>query len=253
MTAVDILLKEDESIDDLQLNGLKIIQSKTQFRFGMDAILLAHFAEIRPKDHVVDFGTGTAIIPLIMSQLEKSATFSAIEWQEKMAEIATRNIVMNELDERIQVFHADFRDAPDFLENKKVQVIVCNPPYGKLESTLKNPNNNISIARHEEQCSLSETLKSASNLLGYHGRMYIVFPAQRLLELCDEARKVKLEPKRLRFVCSKASKPPYLVLIEVMKQAKPMLKWLPPLIVYNEDGSETTELKQIYSGGKENV
>ena len=236
-------LAPHERIDDLQRNGLRIIQQSKQFRFGMDAVLLANFTQVRKRDHVMDFGTGTGILPLLLSQDEPTATFTALEWQADMVDMAQRSVALNGLQERICVQHMDIRQAHTL---PKAQVVVCNPPYGKQGSVLPNENKGICLARHETQCTLADILKSASQVLGHHGRLSMVFPAHRVLELCDEMRKVRIEPKRLRMVCAKVSKPPYVVLVEGLKGAKPMLHWEAPLVVYHENGTETKELMQIY-------
>ena len=243
-------VKQDERLDDLQRNGLQIIQNPKRFCFGMDAVLLANFTTLRKRDYVVDFGTGTGILPILLSAKEETATFTALEWQSDMAEMATRSVALNKLNKRIFIENIDFRQASKVLTQKAVDVVVCNPPYGKQGSTILNDKTSVTLARHETDCSLAETLQSASKILRFHGRIYLVFPATRLLELTDLMRKYNLEPKQIRFVCSKISKAPYLILVEGLKGGKPSLKWLSPLVVYNEDGSETEELKLIYNGGE---
>ncbi len=239
-------LKEGERLDDLQRNGLHIIQHPKTFRFGMDAVLLAHFADIRLRDHVVDLGTGTGILPLLMSQKEETATFEGVEIQAMMADMATRSILMNGLEKRITIHCGDMRDTKGFLNHHKANVVVCNPPYGKNGAVLCNHLDTVTVARHETNSTLTDVIKAGARLLGYHGRFYVVFPAQRMLEVCDAMRAENIEPKRMQWVYAKASKAPYLVLVEGMKEAKASLLCMPPLIVYNEDGSETDSLRTIY-------
>ena len=239
-------LLPNERADDLERNGLKIIQNPSAFCFGMDAILLADFATIRPRDTVVDMGTGTGILPVLLSQKQETARFHAIEIQGDMADMATRTMRLNKLEERIAVHHMDMRDANRVLGREFAGAVVCNPPYGKQGSVLLSETQAQQMARHEGDMGIEDIVASCAAVLRNHGRLSMVFPAVRMLELCDALRKKRLEPKRVRTVCAKASRAPYLVLIEAIKNAKPSLKWLPPLIVYHEDGTETEELRTIY-------
>lgn len=239
-------IREGETAEDLQRNGLWLLQKKDGFRFGMDAVLLADFVRLRPRDKAADFGTGTGILPVLMSQDEMTACFHAIEIQPEMAEMAGRSVRMNHLENRISVHQADLRLAWELLGRESMDAVVCNPPYGKAGTTLLSEGENQMISRHETDCSLEEICRAAASVLVNHGRFYLVFPAPRLLELCDALRSARLEPKRIRMVCAKASKPPYVVLLEAVKNAKPSLLWEKPLIVYREEGTETDELKRIY-------
>lgn len=239
-------IHEHERVDDLQFCGLKIIQNPKAFCFGMDAVLLADFAAIRPNDKVADLGTGTGILPLLLAGREKGSTFDALEIQAEMAEMAQRSVRLNKLEDRIKVHCMDMRGSHRVLGAGQRSLVVCNPPYGKQGETLLNPDNGKSIARHEKSCTIEEVCRAAANLLKNGGRFCVVFPAHRMLELMDAMRAAKLEPKRLRMVYPKASKAPNLVLMEAVKDAKPMLHPAAPLIVYNEDGSPTEELRRIY-------
>ena len=243
---MDEILKSNERIDDLQYNGLKIIQHPDAFRFGMDAVLLADFVRLKPREQVADMGTGTGILPLLLSQKQESCTFNAFEIQPEMADMASRSIKLNELENRIKVFHADMRDAWKHVGREKMHAVVCNPPYGKRGGTLTNDAEGVLLARHETDCTIEDVTVSCSAVLRNSGRLSIVFPAQRMLELCDALRKARLEPKRIRMVCAHADKAPYLVMIEAMKNARPQLLWMPPLIVYHADGTPTDEIKRIY-------
>ena len=241
----DILLS-GERIDDLQRNGLQIIQSAQGFRFGMDAVLLADFVRLRPREKWADFGTGTGILPILLSQNEPTVYFEAMELQPQMAEMAGRSVRLNHLQDRIKVHAVDIRLAPTVLGYETLDGVVCNPPYGKRGCVLPSQANPQNISRHETESTIEDFVCSAAKVLRNHGRLCMVFPSSRMLELMDFMRKYALEPKRLRMVCAKASKPPYLILVEAIKMAKPALLWMPPLIIYHEDGSETTELRRIY-------
>ncbi len=239
-------LKPNERIDDLQRNGLRIIQNPEAFRFGMDAVLLADFTRLKPRENVADMGTGTGILPLLLSQKDGSCSFDAFEIQPDMAEMARRSVKLNGLEDRIRVHAADMRKAWEIVGREQMHAVVCNPPYGKRGGTLTSETESVSLARHEGDCTIEDVTASCASVLRNHGRLHIVFPAQRMLELCDALRKNRLEPKRIRMVCAHVDKPPYLVMIEAMKNAKPQLLWMPPLVVYHADGTETDEIRRIY-------
>lgn len=239
-------IKPGERIDDLQRNGLHILQNPQGFCFGMDAVLLADFAQLRKRDRVADMGTGTGILPLLMSQNELSARFDAFEWQADMADMAMRSVAMNNLEERIAIHTADYRKAYEIVGRESMDAVVCNPPYGKQGGTLLNDTASVTLARHETEATICDVASACASILRTHGRVYMVFPAPRMLELCDALRQNRLEPKRIRMVCAKLEKPPYLVLVEAMKNARPGLLWMPPLVVYHPDGRETEEMDRIY-------
>lgn len=243
---MNALIRPQERMDDLERNGLKIIQNPSMFCFGMDAILLADFAEIKPRDMVADMGTGTGILPVLMSQKEETAKFHAFEIQPEMAEMARRTMLLNGLEERVRVHAMDMRDASTFLGYESMDVVVCNPPYGKQGSALVSTQQPLLLARHETDFQLRDVVASCAAIVKNRGRLFMVLPAPRMLELCDALREKRLEPKRVRLVCAKPDREPYLVLMEAIKNAKPSLKWLPPLMVYHQDGTETEELKRIY-------
>lgn len=240
------VLLPGERIDDLQLNSLRIIQSENGFRFGMDAVLLSDFARVRPREHVVDMGTGTGILPILMSAQRPDATFTAFEIQPDMADMARRSVALNGLAERICIHTEDMRTAAAAIGYQCAHLVVSNPPYGKQGSTLKNNTESVTIAKHEASFSIADWVASCAQVLRNMGRLCVVFPAQRLLELTDAFRSARIEPKRIRLVYAKVDRAPYLVLLEGMKNAKPGLLWMPPLVVYEPDGTETTEIDRIY-------
>lgn len=243
---MSIELKPDERIDDLQLNGLRIIQWNGGFRFGMDAVLLSDFTRLKPKERVADMGTGTGILPLLLSQKQEDCIFHGFELQPRMAEMAQRSVRLNGLEKRIVIHAEDMRGAAEQLGFESMDAVTCNPPYYKQHSALLSQTKAQRLSRHEEDITLNEIAACCAKVLRNQGRLSMVFPAPRLLELCDALRECRLEPKRLRVVCAKAEKPPYLVLMEAVKNAKPSLLWLPPLIVYDAKGKEMPEIDRIY-------
>ncbi|MCL2544918.1 MAG: tRNA1(Val) (adenine(37)-N6)-methyltransferase [Clostridia bacterium] len=240
------LPRAGERLDDLQRGGLHILQKVRGFRFGTDAVLLAHFAGVRPGDRVVDLGAGTGILPLLMSARCPSATFTAIELQAEMADMAARSVALNRLGERIAVREADLRDAPSLLGHGRTDLVVCNPPYSPLGAALANGDPARALARHEVGCTLAQVIESAGKLLRNGGRLAMVFPAQRLLELLDAQRAARVEPKRVRLVHQRVEDPPKLALVEGVKLAQPALHWLPPLILCDADGAYTAEARRVY-------
>ncbi len=240
------LIREDERIDDLQLAGLRILQKARGFRFGMDAVLLSDFARIEARDRVADFGTGTGILPLLIAGRGRAAHIDAFELQADMADMAARSVRLNGLTERIAVHALPVEQADEAVAPGTLDAIVCNPPYGVPGTTLLNPAETLKLARHQSEKGLADWYKMAYRLLRGKGRFSMVYPAPRMLEAMDGLRRAHLEPKRFRLIYPHADKPANLVLIEAMKDAKPMLHTEPPLIVYTSDGSMTAELKRIY-------
>lgn len=242
----DELIQVGERLDDLQLAGLHILQKEKGFRYGMDAVLLADFARIDPKAHVVDFGTGTGILPLLLAGRGKGSSFHAFEIQPDMADMAKRSVQINGLTERITVHALPVEQAESVLPRGTVDAIVCNPPYGVAGTTLLNPDASLSTARHQGEDGLTGWFRMAHRLLRGKGRFYMIYPVPRMLEAMMALSKAHLEPKRFRLIYPYAEKAANLVLIEAMKDARPMLHPEPPLIVYQTDGSMTDELRRIY-------
>lgn len=240
------LIREGERVDDLQLAGLRIIQKAHGFRFGMDAVLLSDFARIDARERAADFGTGTGILPLLLAGRGRARHIDAFEIQPDMADMAKRSVDLNGLAERIAVHCLPVEEADAAVQPGTLDAIVCNPPYGVPGTTLVNPSQTLSLARHQTEAGLTAWFRMAYRLLRGKGRFHMVYPAPRMLEVMTSLSKAHLEPKRFRLIYPYADKPANLVLIEAMKDAKPMLHPEPPLIVYEKDGSMTAELKRIY-------
>ncbi len=233
-------------MDSLQFQGLKIIQKEKGFRFGTDSVLLADFAGVRPGDRVVDMGTGTGILSILMASREERSTYMALEIQPDMAEMAQRSVALNGLEARIEVKTCDFREAAGFLGYGSFTLAVCNPPYGKAGGTLLSSTETKRIARHESECTVEEMARSAAALLRSGGRLAVVYPAPRALELMAALRAVHLEPKRIRTIHARADREPKLILMDAVKGGGSMLHWLPPLILSEADGTPSAEWKRIY-------
>lgn len=240
------LMQPGERLDDLQLAGMRILQKEAGFRFGMDAVLLADFARVEERDTVADFGTGTGILPVLLRGRGKGKNIHAFEIQPDMADMARRTMELNRLTECVTVHSMPVEEAMTVLAPCSVDAIVCNPPYGLPGTTLQNPSDALRLARHQTAEGLKAWLVMAYRLLKGKGRLSVVYPAPRMLEMMQAMEQAHLTPKRFRLIYPAAHKAANLVLIEAVKDAKPMLHPEPPLIVYEADGSMTPELKKIY-------
>ncbi len=244
-----IQLYDDERLDYLLAENLRIIQSPSLFAFSLDAVLLAKFAYVPiSKGTIIDLCTGNAIIPLLLST-RTNARILGVEIQERLYDMGKRSVAYNQLENQISLIHGDIKDMPKQLGYSKFDVVTCNPPYFPVkEGSIINEREPFAIARHEIHVTLDEVVKIASDLVRPGGKAAFVHRPGRLMELLTAMRKHKLEPKRLRFVYSKMGKEANTILIEGMKDAQPDLKILPPLFVYNDDGSYTDEVREILYG-----
>ena len=243
-----IELKENERIDDLEYKGLKIIQNKEGFCFGIDSVLLSDFAKNIKKDSVVvDIGTGTGIISILLSKKAEIKKIYGIEIQEEVADMAKRSIKLNDLQDKIQIINKNIKNIFEEIEPNKIDAIVTNPPYMKLNTGAKNEEIKKLISRHEVECNLEDIIKISYKLLKSKGEFYMVHRAERIVDILYNLRKYKLEPKEIRFIHSKVGKEPNLVLIKAVKDAGEHLIIDTPLVVYNNDGTYTDEILKIYN------
>ena len=243
---MNVELKPGERIDDLQRGGLRIIQRENGFRFGTDAVLLADFAAVKRGERICDMGTGTGVLPLLLSARAEETTFDAFEVQPDVADMAKRSVALNGLEKRICVHLADCREASAVIGHETVQLVVTNPPYTALGAGLVSPETTRAISRSDSDCPLADWMTACARVLQNGGRLCAIFPAPRLLELCDAMRGAKVEPKRVRFIVSKPESAPKLVLIEGKKRGRPGLHLLPMLITHTADGGFTDEMRRIY-------
>lgn len=240
------LLLPDERLDDLHRNGYKIIQNSNKFCFGMDAVLLAGFANVKEKNKVLDLGTGTGIIPILLEGRNKGGHFTGLEIQEESADMARRSVKGNSLEEKIDIVTGDIKEASKIFGAASFDVVTSNPPYMNHNHGLVNPNQPKAIARHELLCSLEDVIREASKVLKQNGRFIMVHRPFRLAEIIEVMKRYKLEPKRMKFVHPYINKEPNMVLIEALKGGNPMVKIEAPLIVYKEENVYTDEIFHIY-------
>ena len=246
---IDVILKENERIDDLEINGFRIIQNPFCFCFGMDAVLLANFARISPKADVIDLGTGTGIVPLLLAAKSKGQSWTGLEIQENMVDMARRSVEMNEVTEKVNILQGDLKAVREMFKPAQFGAVTSNPPYMKENSGLKNPSDTIYISRHEVSASLEDVVSAASYLLKTNGTFTMVHRPSRLPEIMEMMVKYRLEPKRMQLVQLTVDKEPNLVLIEGVKEAGRECRILPTLAVYDDEGNYTEELLRYY--GKE--
>lgn len=240
-------LYENERIDDLQYKGLKIIQNKNGFCFGVDSVLLSDFAKnIKTNCTVMDIGTGTGIIGLLLCKKTNLEKIYGIEIQKDVADLAKRNILMNQLENKFEIINCDINHIFEHLEPNCIDCIVTNPPYKKANTGIQNEDKRQMISRHEVKCTLEDIIKNASKLLKDKGEFYMVHRAERLVDIMYTLRQYRLEPKNIRFVHSKQGEKPNLILVKAIKYANPFLKIEKPLVIYDENGNYTEEINQIY-------
>lgn len=243
---MQVLIKENERIDDLQRNGYRIIQDPNRFCFGMDAVLLSGFAAAKQGDHVLDLGTGTGIIPILMEAKTGAEHLTALEIQPESADMARRSVALNGLEDKITVVTGDIKDAGEIFPKSSFEVITSNPPYMIGQHGLVNPHGEKAIARHEILCTLEDVIKNAAALLTPGGHFYMVHRPFRLAEIMTTLTAYKLEPKRMRLVYPYVDKEPNMVLIEAVRGGRSRLEVEKPLIVYEKPGVYTPEIYDVY-------
>ena len=239
-------LKENERLDDLQRNGYQIIQNPEKFCFGMDAVLLSGFARVKPGGRVLDMGTGTGIIPILLAARTEAAKISALEIQEESADMARRSVAINHLENKIDIVTGDIKEASTCFDAASFDVVTCNPPYMIGQHGLKNPDAPKAIARHEVLCTLEDVVRESAHLLKPGGNLFLVHRPFRLAEIICTLTKYKLEPKRMQLVHPYIDKEPNMVLIEANRGGRSRMRVEKPLVVYKEPNVYTDDIYEIY-------
>lgn len=238
-------LKPNEQIDILKNNGRKIIQNKEKFMFGIDAYLLAGFSEIRKGDIVVEFGTGTGIIPILLAD-SPAKKIHALEVQPESSDMARRSVELNGLSEKIQIHEENLKNIRRLFPQSFCNTVISNPPYIKTTSGKLNPSESKNIARHEILCTLEDVISSAEKILKPHGRFFMIHRSERLDEIFVLMEKYSFKIKRLQFVFPFIKKPPVMILVEARKNANSGVKVLEPLIMYDSPGIYSKQIEAIY-------
>lgn len=241
--------KESEEVQEVLQNGYKIIQGKKNFKFGIDAFLLAWFAKegIRNGQSAVDLCTGTGIVPLLLASSSRAAHISGVEIQEKSAQMAKRSVELNNLSEKIEIIPGDVKKISEIFKKHSVEAVTCNPPYMICGHGKHNPADEKAVSRFEVLCSLEDVVSAADYLLKTSGVFYMVHRPFRLAEIFASFQRHKIEPKRMCLVYPCAGKEPNIVLIEGRKNANSRIRIEKPLVVYNSSNEYTDEIREIYS------
>ena len=239
-------IKEGERLDDLGRKGYQIIQDPKRFCFGIDAVLLTGFARVKDGDTVLDLGTGTGIIPILLEAKTGASHLTGLEIQPESADMAKRSVCYNELEKKIDIVEGDLKNASEIFGRGSFDVVTCNPPYMIGAHGLTGGNESKTIARHEVLCTFEDVAREAAAVLKPGGMFYLVHRPFRLVELLGTMTKYRLEPKRMKFVHPFVDKEPNMVLIEAKKGARSRVEIEPPLIVYKSPGVYTDEIYDIY-------
>ena len=242
------LLREEcgERLDDLQCNGLYLIQDPDKFCFGIDAVLLSNFVKVKKNGHVVDLCTGSGIVPILLSAKTGAKKITGIEIQSDIADMARRSVSYNKLDEKIDIISDDISNALKYINNCSVDSVCVNPPYMKDTTAIKNPDLPMAIARHELLTDLETVINTASTLLKESGKFFMVHRPSRLSEIFASMRQNRIEPKRLRFIHPYIESKANLVLIEGAKGSGVWMDVEPPLVVHKDKNVYTDEVLKIY-------
>lgn len=241
-----IKLLEEERIDELHRNGYKIIQNPQGFCFGMDAVLLSGFAAVKPGERVLDMGTGTGIIPILLEAKTPGEHFTGLEIQQRSVDMARRSVALNGLQNKIEIVEGDIKTASVIFGKSVFDVVTSNPPYMNDRHGLTNSNMPKAVARHEILCTLEDVVREAAVMLKPQGRFYMVHRPRRLVEIIGVLSRYHLEVKRMKPVYPMADKEANMVLLEAVRGGGPLLKMESPLIVYKETGVYTDEIYDIY-------
>lgn len=243
---MDVVLKEQERIDELHRNGYRIIQHTEKFCFGMDAVLLSGFVRAKEGERILDLGTGTGIIPILLEAKTKAAHLTGLEIQAESADMAQRSVKLNGLEDKITIIEGDIKEADKLFEAASFDIVTCNPPYMIGQHGLQNPDAPKAIARHEILCTLEDVAAKAAKLLRPGGRFFMVHRPFRLAEIMTVLTRYRLEPKRMRLVYPYIDKEPNMVLIEASRGGRSRMTVEKPLIVYESPGVYTQEIYDVY-------
>ncbi len=247
----DRRVENEETVDDLILDGMKIIQPKRGYRFSLDAVLLAHFASVKGVHTIIDIGTGSGIIPLLMSSRIPDAAIVGIELQEAIAERALRNIILNNKTEQIRIIQGDVREIEQHLPGGFAQLVLSNPPFWRVGEGKLSQNKEEAIARHELYLNLEQLVFGAAYLLEDNGRLALIHRADRMEELLQAFSAARIRPRRIRMIHSYADRNAKLVLLEGQKHGQGQLEILPPLVIYEQQGVYCREIQALYGLNRE--
>ncbi len=239
-------LREGERLDDLQRDGLQLIQNPAWFCFGMDAVLLSAFARVKKGSSCLDLGCGNGVIPILLAGRTEGSSFTGLELQPDIAEMAQRSVQYNHLEEKVQIVNGDIKEATSIFGAASFDVVTCNPPYLIQAHGLVSETDHKAIARHELKCTLEDVVANAARLLRSGGHFFLVHRPFRLAEIITCMAAHKLEPKRMRLVYPYVDKEPNMVLLEGVRGGNSRVKVEKPLIVYEKENVYTGEVRKLY-------
>ena len=244
---MEIEIKQDERIDDLEFKGLKIIQNKNGFCFGIDSVLISDFAKNIKNSNVIDLGTGTGIINILLAAKTENCNFVGVEIQEEVADMAKRSIKLNKLENKIKIINNNILNLNNIYKKNSFDVVITNPPYKKINTGIINKQDKKIISRHEITASLEQFIHTAAYLLKDYGKFFMVHRPDRLVDIFSIMRKEKIEPKKIKFVYPNKNKKTNLVLIKGIKLGNPFLEFDKNLYIYDKDGNYTEDFLKIYN------
>jgi len=245
MCKIDLI--EDERIDDLQCKGMKIIQNKRLYNFSTDPILLVNFSQIKKDSVVVDFCSGSGVIALLVAVKSQARKVYCVELQEALANMSQKSVILNGLEDKIEIINDSVQNINKYIKNQTVDIVFCNPPYSKKNSSINSPNEIINICRHEITITLKEIIENASNILKNKGILYLVHQVNRLEEIMVEMSGKNIHIKQLQLVQSFENSNPHLVLIKGIKNSKNGMEIMPNLVTNNPDGSYSQQVLKMYN------
>ncbi len=241
-----IELREGERLDDLHRGGYRIIQNEKLFCFGMDAVLLSGFAQVKEGGRAMDLGAGTGILPILLAAKTPGGHFTGLEISEYCVDMARRSVALNALEERVEIVQGDIKKAGELFAPASFDTVTSNPPYMTARHGLVNPDIEKAAARHEILCTLEDVVRAAAQLLRVGGHFYLVHRPFRLAEIIRTLSQYRLEPKRMRLVYPYVDREPNMVLLEAVRGGRARMTVEPPLIVYERPGVYTREIHEIY-------
>ena len=241
------IIRDGETADDILDGRFRVIQKKTGYRFSLDALLLSHFVRTKKGDALLDLGTGSTVIPLLLYHRWGCSRVAGIEIQSELADMAGRTLALNGLSDQIEIIEGDIRSVEQYIAPRSFDAVTFNPPYRKLQSGKINPLPEKAQARHEIHGAIGDFIKAAAYAVRASGRIFLIYPARRLAELISQMRRFQVEPKRLRMVHSRAEMEGEFVLMEGIVGGGEELAVLPPLFIYEENGVYTQAMQEIFS------